>query len=307
MEEAAKTFFDSLQNFSDVNKLLDDGEAEDTYLECKTHRGVKLDQGIRTQLARAISGFSNSDGGVVIYGISTVTNQAGLDVLTQIIPIANVKHFQKELINKFSKLSTPSGNFETKIIKKRKTDTSGLVILFIPKSIGDPIQSLQDNQFYFRSGDEFIIAPYEIIKRLFAASESPDLTVTINDIKIKYENGSFTLPVIVSNSSSAIGEHCVVQVRQVNEAALELASQEGFRDVSDINITKTFSTSLQDVVHKSLGIQVGILRVKLKNNKRKLTLRFNVYANKMRARMCIISLMLLKNRSRTISLKQLFI
>ena len=102
MSSAAKQFFNSIQNYSDLQELIAEGETEGLYLECKSPGSPNLNKDLRVTLAKAISGFANASGGVLAWGISTTKHQHGsLDVLSQLEPIANCKNFMRQ-INVFS-------------------------------------------------------------------------------------------------------------------------------------------------------------------------------------------------------------
>jgi len=77
--------------------------------------------------------------------------------------------------------------------------------------MGDPVQSNIDNLFYFRSGDDFSVAPYEMVKRLFAATDMPDLHLVFDSQLVKLAtDGLWEIPIILENQSSAIAEHVKV-------------------------------------------------------------------------------------------------
>lgn len=90
MPDGARSVFDSLSDYAALEELIDNAEAEGLYLECKAPGGPQLSRDLKVHLAKAISGFSNTAGGVIIWGMSTTKQaQSGLDVLTQIEPIGN--------------------------------------------------------------------------------------------------------------------------------------------------------------------------------------------------------------------------
>jgi hypothetical protein len=286
MEQAAKTFYQSIKTFADLQKLINEGESESVFLECKSPTTPSLSSDLRKTLARTISGFSNTNGGVIIWGVSTTKKfHSGLDVITQVEPIGNCIKFQREIENRISTLTTPPiHNYENKIIKKKPKDTRGVIITFIPKFSGDPIQSVEDDHFYFRSGDEFIKTPYEMLKRLFAATESPDLYLSFeSSIMKRDESGTYNIPMILSNNSSAIAEKIKLFVVIDNIYDCEIFSIPGFRDVTEINpqYPKAMSYDLEEYIYKGLSMNIGNISVKLKGSKKILKFKSTIYAHKM--------------------------
>lgn len=200
-------------------------------------------------------------------------------------------------------LTTPAViGIEVKIVKEHSSDTKGVVLTHIPRFDGDPVQSNMDDLFWFRSGDEFTKAPYEMIKRLFASSESPDLHVSPVDQLVKLrKDGTWEIPIHVENASSAIGEHVCISVEVLNPSACESISSSGisFQDVSSLNPgKKLFGAHVNSVVYRGMGTIVGNLQVKMKVGKRPrraLRLEIAIFANRMRARTCEMTLYLTKS------------
>jgi len=173
------------------------------------------------------------------------------------------------------------------------------VLTYIPETLSDPVRSNEDDHFYFRSGDEFTSAPYELIKRLFAATESPDLSVQFLSTLVKSEaDGTWTVPIILTTRSSAIAENIKVSVTIENATACDSVLLPNFNDASAVNPgSKIFIYSLPDVVHRGLNHLVGSLQVKMKKQKhakRALKLRVSIYSNRMRARSIYATISLAK-------------
>lgn len=299
--DAAKFLFKSLEKYSDLDKLITDGESENYHLECKEIIQPNFGREIQAKLAEVLSGFSNTEGGVLLLGVNTTKHSDSSDIISQITPIGNCANFQKIILNKIPILTSPAiFNAESKIIKKKIKDSRGVIIIHIPKTIGDPIRSLIDNHFYFRAGDEFKIAPYEMIKRLFAATDSPDIhfITQAEDIEYKEKEDEFIIPITFSNESSAIGEHIQSTLEVLNFDECEKFVKDHFQDISMINKgKKIFSYKFNGVIHKGLNSTVSFIRVKLKGKKKKLQLAVTIYANKMIPRRKETSVILNKKKS----------
>ncbi len=289
METAALKLFESLDNYSKIEELIKEGESEGMFLECKSPLEPLLDKKKKIKLATTLSGFSNTEGGIVIWGVSTTKHDhSGLDILTQIEEIGNCDYFSKQIERSIPTLTTPSiTTCLNKVIKKSKGDSRGLVITYVPKTLGDPVQSNIDNNFYFRNGDEFTILPYEMLKRLFASTESPDLHIIFNSEIVKNKgNGMWEIPIIIKNDSSAVAEHTNVFVQIENEEDCDSISSRNLLDSSDVNPGKRlFNKELEAVVHRGFNSIVGSLNIKMKlekRYKRTLKLKIRIFANKMR-------------------------
>lgn len=312
MVEPAKQLFDDLDHWDKLVALLETGESEGLYLECKSPTSPQLSTELRVHLARALSGFSNTEGGIIIWGISTKRHgHSGLDVLTQIEPIGLCKQFAKQIETAIPTLTTPAiTSSSIKCLFEKKRDKKGVVVTLIPKVIRDPVQVIADGCFYFRSGAEFTKAPHEMIKRLFAATESPDLQAVINiEDAAKDPNEVWALPINLANRSSAVGEHVNIFLEVVNpEACLEIYCPE-FRDVSRLNRDKrVFSyEKTTGVIHRGVNLNMGNLRVKIAPGNTNITVKINVFANKMRAKSFMITLSCEQNKFTAVSWNESYI
>jgi len=311
MTDAGRKFYDSLLKYSDLEELITAGETEGLYLECKAPTAPQLTREMRVNFAKALSGFSNTSGGVILWGVSTTKHEhSGLDVLTQIEPIGNCRLFAKQIENVAPTLSSPPlANVESKVVTQNKGDTRGVVITYIPEKLGDPVQSNIDNTFYFRSGDDFSVAPYEMVKRLFASTDTPDLHLVFQNKLVKLdENGMWEIPIIVNNSSSAIAEYTKVTVEVQNSSVCDEIKPTTFTDDSLVNPGKrVFTSDVNGVIHRGINMVVGRISIKMKVEKRAkrfLKLKISVYANKMRARVTDATLQLAKKGFSVISVKE---
>lgn len=293
MADASLGIYNALSRYSDLDDLIANGEAESLHLECKSPGSPKLAKGQKKGLARAIAGFSNTEGGVILWGISTTPHaHTGLDVLAQIEPIGQCSAFAGWLASIIPALTTPPVmNAHNKTIKKHSKDTKGVVATHIPKQLGDPVLSNEDNLFYFRSGAEFTVAPYQMIQRLFLATDSPDLCPVFDRKLVRLAaDGFWEVPIIVQNRSSAVGQHTLVSIEVLNPSACDEILATTLTDASHVNIGKTiFQGRLDKVVHRGMNVVAGTLRVKMKMGKRArakriIRLEIQIFSDKMRAR-----------------------
>ena len=148
-----------------------------------------------------------------------------------------------------------------------------------------------------------------MIKRLFAATEVPDLHIVFDNNLVKpKEDGRWEVPIIIRNDSSAIAEYVKLSVTIDNPLVCEEVVIPGFMDASDINPgKKIFMRKLDDIIHRELNTIVGKINIKMKVDKRpKRLLKFSItiYANKMRARTVNVSIHLAKKGFSLPTIKQ---
>lgn len=303
MNDAALEIYNSLSSWRSLQALIDNGETEGLHLECKSPLHPSLNRDMKIKLAKALSGFSNTAGGVMLWGVATTPHShSKLDVISQLEPIGNCATFEKQVKAAIPALTTPSVlKYQTKIIKRRKTDTKGVIAAYIPFASGDPLLNNIDNVFYFRSSDEFVPAPYELVKRLFAVTDVPDVYPMFTEKLVKLESdGSWSIPIIVKNRSTAFAEDVDVSVTINNPVSCESITASQFKDNSSVNPgVKIFMNDLERGVHRGMPVVAGTLRIKMKKGKgikRRLDLSIGTYANRMRARTVKYTLTLAKSK-----------
>ena len=299
MSDAARALFGSLAQYDDCLELIKEGEAEGLYLECKAPSAPRITRAQKAQLAEALSGFANTAGGVILWGASTTRHShSGLDVITELEPIGAVRTFAKTVDAAIPTLTLPPVlGAETKVLLEAPKRSRGVAVTLVLQTAGDPVQSTQDNRFHFRSGDQFTTLPYTLIKRMFAASESPDLHPRLeSSMVVEQPDGAWHIPLSITNLSSAIAEHTVLSLEVLNPEACEhMTSTRPLEDMSRLNPGRTlFIAHSQSVIHRGINQMAGELRVKLIGRRRLLRLSLKLYANQMQARRYDLRLQLAK-------------
>ena len=166
-----------------IRELLDGGEAalekligqtETFELEFKTkeqasnHKLSKID---KKNLGKTLSGFSNADGGVVIFGIET-EQRDHQDVARKLRPIADIQRFKSEVDGRFGELLRPANpSIESHTIPCATGSNSGYLLIDIGESEFRPHMSMApDHQKYFRRSVEgTLIMDHSLIRDLMMA------------------------------------------------------------------------------------------------------------------------------------------
>ncbi len=289
-DDPALRFFDTLRNWRALSDLIAAGEAEGTHLECKAPTAPQLNRDLKATLAQALSGFANSNGGIVLWGVSTTRHtQSGLDVITQLTPIANASHFAKQVDTAIPTLAYPTlTTTPSRVVRERPTDTRGIVVTHIPVTAGDPVQSLTDKRFYIRSGDDFVEMPYEMLGRMFASTQAPDLRPKFDARLIKRDGLQWTIPLLVENLSSAATGATRISLEVLNHSACDSISIAEFNDVAGVNPGKRlFTLDRSDPIFRGMNEVLGNLIVTMKRERRPrrlLQVAIGTYSTNMRAR-----------------------
>lgn len=183
-----------------IDEFILDRESEELFLDFKRSTdngsGKKLDQKDRNNLAVAISGFGNSEGGVIVWGIDCSKDDKGADVACAKYPIKDIKKFKSWIENAISGCTVPPiigvQNHTVNISDKG----DGFVVTYIPNSVHTPHQVMGKNQYYIRAGSSFVPTPHSVLAGMFGKKPQPNVfqmyasppAELIND-KIKIELG----------------------------------------------------------------------------------------------------------------------
>ena len=170
-----REWFDALDLLK-IEAFVADAQEEHLSLEFKSVAGSDLQSGTdKKNLAQALSGFANSAGGVVIWGIRTRRNATGLDVATELTPISAVSRFASKLDELTPCYVMPS--VEGVVHRKFcRPDDSGFAASFIPESDRGPHMALAGHHRYFkRAGNRSYPMEHFDISDMFGRRQRPAL------------------------------------------------------------------------------------------------------------------------------------
>ena len=196
MATRARVFFDELtapgnaaERWARIEKLKADAEEESLWLDFKevAPGAVPANEAfIREKLARALSGFANTEGGVLLYGVRTKGAAKGSpDRAQEIVEIDNVGAFRAGLEKLASVLVDPVvGNVVVEEIVNAMTPSCGVVAVFVPASNGGPHRVVRagtdaNDRYYMRTTTEFVVLPHTLLADRFGRTASPRLELRI--------------------------------------------------------------------------------------------------------------------------------
>jgi hypothetical protein len=160
--------------------LIGERHAETYFLDFKRSktdgRGSRLADNDRNNLAKAVSGFSNSEGGLIVWGIDCRPDTAGADLPSETHLLVDSAAFASRLEGTASGVTVPPvTGIENRPLPKSQGAPAGLVVTFVPKSPRAPHQSVPDSRYYIRSGSDFVPAPHGVLAGLWGRRPEPHL------------------------------------------------------------------------------------------------------------------------------------
>jgi hypothetical protein len=169
--------FESL-NEADLSAYVSLQQEEHLHLDFKTLKSASLGSADdRKNLAASISGFANSAGGLVIWGVEARKNADGIDCAMALLPIDQVQL----LVSRLNSLTGEATDPTIDGVRHRAIETSsgsGFAISLVPESESGPhMAKLGENRYYKRIGDGFYKMEHYDIADMFGRRRKPKLRV----------------------------------------------------------------------------------------------------------------------------------
>lgn len=193
----AEDIFQKLIYFGEeaIDEFILNMQTEELFLDFKRadslgKNGSSLHKDDRRNLAKCISGFGNSEGGVVVWGVECSRNIEIGDVAKAKVKVQNVHRFLSWLENAISGCTIPSHNRVRNHIVSVDENGDGFVATYIPKSELAPLMTTIGNTFYIRSGSNNVPAPYSVLAGMFGRRPQAEIDLVITDKKLEILDNS---------------------------------------------------------------------------------------------------------------------
>lgn len=162
-----------------IDRLIEDRESESYFLDFKRSAdngaGKKLHQDDRFNLNKTVSGFGNSERGIVVWGVECKPNANIGDVAKAKIPIQNPERFKSWLESVTSGATIPPHTKVEHHSIQSVDKANGFVVTLIPRSFHAPHQTTNELKYFIRSGSSFSPAPHGVLIGLFGRAPQPHL------------------------------------------------------------------------------------------------------------------------------------
>ncbi len=188
----AEDIFQKLIYFGEdaIDEYIINQQTEELFLDFKQAVSVgknftTLHRDDRKNLAKAISGFGNSEGGVILWGVECSRDIEVGDVARAKVKVKNVHRFLSWLENAISGCTIPSHNKVRNHIVSCDANGDGFVATYIPKSDIAPLMTTTNSTIYIRSGSNNVPAPYAVIAGMFGRRPQPNVGLIVDKKKLE--------------------------------------------------------------------------------------------------------------------------
>lgn len=161
-----------------IDEMIADRQSEELFLDFKQSAdqggGSKLHPNDRKNLAKAVSGFGNAEGGVIIWGVDCRNVDDAGDVARAKVPIKDVRRFISYLEGAVSGVTLPP-HPAVEHCRLETSEGAGFVCTLIPKSYLAPHQAVGDPRYYMRAGSDFVPVPHGVLQGMFGRPPLPEM------------------------------------------------------------------------------------------------------------------------------------
>ena len=161
----------------DIENFVNEGREEDLHLDFKLVKSADLkDREDRRNFARAVSGFGNSDGGLIVWGVDARQIAGDVDCAVAAPGVFGLKKFLAKLNEYTGAVVNPTlVGIDHRPIISAKND-HGFVVTFVPASDSGPhMAKLGDDRYHRRSGSNFVKMEHFEIADMFGQRPRPKL------------------------------------------------------------------------------------------------------------------------------------
>ena len=206
-----------------INRLIEEQIVESSTFDYKLAESpMRADD--RKSLAEALSGFANSDGGIIIWGVNCRKNEEGLDVPKNIEPINGLKRFECSLNDLSSQVVSPGViGVEHQVIHTGEDKDVGCAVTYVRKSEGEPHMAIASGQhcFFYRSGGSFLRMEAFMVADRYGRRPQPRLEILCEIVNLAtlYYKPPVGVRFSLRNTGLGIALYPALVISQVNELA----------------------------------------------------------------------------------------
>jgi len=202
-------FEDENITVSDIQKLIDNQIEESIHLEYKQSDAFGKTDGKRKEIAKDVSSFANSDGGIIIYGLTEQNHKA------ESLSFINGNEFTKEWLEQTIQSNVQRNIPNLKIVPIRfEGDIEKTIyVVIIPESFDAPHMS-KDNKYYKRHNFQSVVMEEYEVRQTFnkkglSKLEIYDCVINKDDRDFFEKDGynSFIVIVLIKITSNFIEEN----------------------------------------------------------------------------------------------------
>ena len=204
-----------------LDQLIADREPESLFLDFKLSPqdgGAKnLAPEDNKNLSKAISGFANSSGGVVVWGVDCRRDRITGSEIAEKHPLLDASGLNTKIQAAISRTTVPAHpGVQVLFFDEPGASPSGYVVVYILQSLIGPIRALATNHYYVRTGSDFGFVPHDVLAGMFGRAPQPnaDLNLISHPARLDSKPGHLTIAfgLVAVNLGVVVGERPYISV-----------------------------------------------------------------------------------------------
>lgn len=258
----SQEFFHSLSTAAAVSNLV--GAGEDLHFEAKTC-SVPLDDRDKNNLARALSGFANADGGVLIYGLEAKGgDRHKADVVTRVSPVCDIAKAHSEVVSLVGQLVEPRvDGVDVRRFSLQHLPDSGFILVYVPASSLGPHRSRRDREYHRRHGSGFFRMEHYEIAEMFGRRLGPELRIRWELRQFDITNAGVGIARIslgIENVGRATAKYPCLTIKHPNHQPFAELPSGLSRRTSFDRWTTIFGGSVNDVIYPASVLDITVFQ-----------------------------------------------
>ena len=146
-----------------------------------------MEEDDRKTLGEALSGFANTEGGVIVWGVDCRrgADRDDPDAVQELKPIRNLRRWLSDLQSYEHQVASPAlaGVRHAIIIDPTQGDDVGYAVTYVPRSEGQPVMAIakmkEQYSYFVRSGSSFGKMTHSLVADRFGRRPHPDLKISL--------------------------------------------------------------------------------------------------------------------------------
>lgn len=209
----AEALYQSISSIEAIEQFVADKTEEWDYIDFKTQpRPGDLEE----IWGKVLSGFANSGGGVIVWGINTTkSKETKIDQADSLMPFTDPNAFRATLLDTANKMTDPPvTGVECQAFLQ--DDGKGFVVSLIPTGKNHPYRSLKSKgwPFYMRAGDDFHPINVSVLRMMFFPQRSVQWSCTIQPTLFE-KNGTrmnVSITIKLTNHGPSTAENVMLSI-----------------------------------------------------------------------------------------------
>lgn len=268
MDQEILRLYQSLSTLVDLKKSFITLRAEETnHLEFKEKHDrqvPQLSESDKKNFSKALSAFSNADGGLLIWGIST-RKKSGRDCAFSLKAISNVNAFAESLRDSLLDSTIPR-NHRVVIKTIANMRGNGFVVCMIPAADEVPIRAMNaEREYWIRTDGRNMKLEHYQIKDMMLRHAYPDLDFEISVTEENIATDQVMLSFKFHNRGKALAKYWGYFIKMPH---VELVDIRECIDVSHLNpgtTTVSGDGGFNSVIHPN-NIKLGVGSIIIRKN-----------------------------------------